>query len=133
MIDRQQIFTNAVRGIRAQGGPATSTDNPCRYRTETGRACAIGHNIADENYHPAIEGNFARDNNVLAAMGFDPYTIPVEDESFLLDLQKRLHDNIVMDHVDWSNPAPDADAVFMRAFEPAASAFADEFGLAVPE
>jgi hypothetical protein len=57
----QQLFDQAVNGIRLQGGPAYAPEfESCMYRftTEDGRTlkCAIGHLIPDEKYDSMMEG-----------------------------------------------------------------------------
>jgi hypothetical protein len=53
----QELFDKALIGIRAQGGPAVLFEDgigKCLYRSPEGNKCAIGHNIPDEEYNPAM-------------------------------------------------------------------------------
>jgi hypothetical protein len=128
MIDRQQIFTNAVNGIRRQGTYAGSIDRACMYRGPNGTACAIGHNIPDDRYRPGIEGSLATSPTVHDAMGLTD--IPDDDIAFLQELQACLHDNIV----SWSinRKASDAATRFMAKFEEEVISFAADHDLEVP-
>jgi len=46
---RQEMFSKAVSGVIAQGGPSR-TKEICLYRGPTGRKCGIGHLIEDKDY-----------------------------------------------------------------------------------
>ena len=122
--DRQKLFTTAVLGIRKQGGPAFNPQTgACRYRTETGRACAIGHSIPDDEYDAELEGNNPYCREVRQALGFK---MPPDNDNlrFLSLMQRRIHDEIVDTVKD--------DAAFMLLFEEAVRCFAAEYDLKVP-
>lgn len=56
----QETFDFVVRALHKQGGPSIG-GNPgsptsCAYRSTTGRKCAVGHLIPDEEYKPRFEG-----------------------------------------------------------------------------
>lgn len=55
----QQVFDNALRGVRAQGALSRDEYRSCRYRMEEGGKqlrCGIGYSIPDELYNPDFEG-----------------------------------------------------------------------------
>lgn len=55
----QQVFDNALRGVRAQGALSRDEWRSCRYRMEEGGKqlrCGIGYSIPDELYNPDFEG-----------------------------------------------------------------------------
>ena len=55
-MDKQIIFDVVLFGIRAQGGPSMNGRN-CAYRSSaTGRRCAVGMWIANDQYDPLMEG-----------------------------------------------------------------------------
>lgn len=59
----QQVFDNALRGVRAQGALSRDAWSSCRYRMEEGGKqlrCGIGHSIPDELYNPDLEGKTAQ-------------------------------------------------------------------------
>lgn len=91
MKTKQELFDNALFGIRAQGyerGYSAST-GLCQYRGDNGTKCAIGYSIADDNYDPQYDNG---DGDALgafaAALGAEP-----DDEmtQFMFHLQ-HCHD-----------------------------------------
>lgn len=59
----QQVFDNALRGVRAQGALSRDEWFSCRYRMEEGGKqlrCGIGHSIPDELYNLDFEGKAVR-------------------------------------------------------------------------
>jgi hypothetical protein len=67
----------------------------CRYRSEAGLKCAIGHLISDEHYSPNLEGWAADNPVILEALAkshpqIPPSVLEAENE-FLTDLQS-VHD-----------------------------------------
>lgn len=57
----QEIFNRAVRRLIKQGVPATTEyAEGCRYRTDDGRRCAIGHLLPTKVYKPTMENNSVR-------------------------------------------------------------------------
>jgi len=54
-VDKQIIFDVVLFGIRAQGGPSMNGTG-CVYRSATGRRCAVGMWIANDQYLPVMEG-----------------------------------------------------------------------------
>lgn len=55
----QQVFDNALRGVRAQGALSRDEWRSCRYRMEEGGKqlrCGIGYSIPDELYNLDFEG-----------------------------------------------------------------------------
>lgn len=78
MKTKQELFDNALFGIRAQGyerGYNAST-GLCQYRGDNGTKCAIGHSIADDNYDPQYDSGDSGDGDALgafaAALGAEP-------------------------------------------------------------
>lgn len=114
-LDRQAVFTTAVTGLLAQGGPAYTT-NGCRYRAPNGNKCAIGHLIPDDMYRSRLEGS--RASTVLTVDLFEFLT--PDDVHFVDDLQSSVHDNPARSR-DWSR------------FPLIARAFARSHDLEVPD
>ena len=50
-ISAQEVFNQSISGIVAQGGPARDSRGHCKYRTDSGRKCAVGQVLTDEEYH----------------------------------------------------------------------------------
>jgi len=59
--EAQQLFDQAVNGIRAQGRRSVGTNGSggpmCAYRGPDGCKCAAGHLISDADYSPAMENS----------------------------------------------------------------------------
>lgn len=117
MIDRQQIFNTAYRGLASQGfiqsaAPKTGT---CLYRGPEGRRCALGWCIPDENYRQELEGLTIDDYPSILedALGFPD--LPENDIQFLVDLQ-TYHDQ-----------STDPDKMKLRLAD-----LANTYGLEVP-
>jgi len=53
----QAFFTTVVTRWAATGFERAVVDDSCRYRTDDGKRCVIGHGIPDEVYRPEFEGN----------------------------------------------------------------------------
>ena len=52
----QQVFDNALNGVRAQDYIKSDTANGmCAYRGSVGLKCGIGHSIPDEVYNPEMD------------------------------------------------------------------------------
>lgn len=51
----QQVFDNALNGVRGQGYKPSMSVDGCAYRGFGGRKCAIGHCIPDELYDPSMD------------------------------------------------------------------------------
>jgi hypothetical protein len=90
----QELFDQVVNGLRAQGGKSFG-QNPnrpfqirpmCLYRSATGRKCAAGHVIRDEDYKPEYEGEVIRE---LLDKGLFPYLNPYRQ---LIDRLQSIHD-----------------------------------------
>ncbi|MCI0564080.1 MAG: hypothetical protein MN733_36860 [Nitrososphaera sp.] len=80
----EQIFHQVYRHALAQWARATTGDDQCRYRTETGLKCAIGCLIDDSEYKPEFEGK-----NWHALV--ENCAVPATHESFISWLQ-NIHD-----------------------------------------
>lgn len=95
MKTKQQLFDNAWRGIKAQEFKRCAiarnrSDDLCQYRgtgDSLGLRCAIGHNIPDTKYSPALEGMMAHTPAVRRAAGFAK-----ADDEFAIQLQSA-HDS----------------------------------------
>lgn len=58
-VDLASLIEDTVRHFGVEGNPAAYADNECRYRTESGTACAIGRLIPDAWYDPSMESRSA--------------------------------------------------------------------------
>lgn len=105
-MNRQELFEKAARGLLAQDGRSTRSNEKgevlgCAYRGPNGRKCAIGHLIPDELYSSGMEcrsayGVLGMNGNVLitardqlrAHLGIETE----DDVRFLSDLQ-QVHDS----------------------------------------
>lgn len=95
-MSKQEVFDRALFGIRAQGGPSRNADGgSCKYRTSSGRKCAIGHNISDEAYDSGLEGRIAE--NVLITEALRKSGV-IEETLFLTELQ------LAHDQAPYSDP-----------------------------
>lgn len=67
----QQVFDNALFGVRKQRYHRSIRGAACAYRGNNGRKCGIGHSIPDELYHESFDDseNFAV--GVLSILGAD--------------------------------------------------------------
>lgn len=79
----QELFTQIVTGLKAQGYQQSQIFGKCRYRGPDGLKCAVGHCIDDELYYPAIEGT-----SVLSL----PLKVLPERERPILNACQRAHD-----------------------------------------
>lgn len=118
-MDRRQVVIDAATALYEQGEYSTIHSGKegrliCRYRSETGCKCAIGLLIPDELYRPDMEqfnihallmGHFtsnpALHNHLQQKYG----TISQEDSTFLLDVQRELHDERALNGLPIMNPA----------------------------
>lgn len=134
MLNRQEIFTRGVQGIRAQGKLAVQElcgRMVCKYRTDfTGLACIIGQNIPDQYYNPIFEGLSIRDllrSNIDAVCKLKENIFPglnlIEDSEFLLDLQ-RCHDAV--------SRCAKTEIEQMKEFEINVKCFARKYHLTIP-
>lgn len=102
LLVEQDVFNKAWKEfIEKEAPPAVARRSGdvycCRYRTEDGRACAIGLSIPDELARH-LEGKGAGSLcrvEVLEALGFAHYVQPVKSEDWLYDLQYSLHDALI--------------------------------------
>lgn len=86
MVDLQEVFTAAYKGLRKQGWQKCRTpDGECMYRKGS-RRCAIGWWIGDR-YRPEMEGKGVLDT--LRMMGLEP---PMGDERNRLVALQNIHD-----------------------------------------
>jgi hypothetical protein len=85
-VNKQEIFDTVAIGIRAQGGPAIR-GNSCAYRTPSGRKCAAGLLIKDEDYNSNFEGNAVGSLPEGALPGFGQ-----DDQKYLLYQLQMAHD-----------------------------------------
>jgi len=95
--NRQQFFNNAVRGIIQQGGPAVTLGGECRYRTNTGAKCVVGHNIPDKKYSPKMEGSVPDLNGYYNQHAIDVAKacgIKTEEDVSFARCMQRLHDDL---------------------------------------
>jgi hypothetical protein len=124
----QQIFDQAVNGIRAQGGPATNDFGKCQYRAPNGNKCAVGQLIPDSAYDPKWDTgggvrlvDLADSNSFCQAMrvaaGVDL------DDAKVLDMMSALQQA----HDDAAFYGGGED--FFLGFEPRVSDVASRFGL----
>lgn len=75
------------RCFRVITGNTGYTFNRCMYRYN-GKTCAIGRHIADDQYHPTIEGCSVKQQTVFNLL---PLNVQELGEHFLIDIQ-TLHD-----------------------------------------
>lgn len=116
----QQVLNNAWERhvVRGEGLGWDGSGRVCRYRTEDGRACAIGASISDELYSSSLEGAGVSASlkliNVLE-MSLGVGSIDFMTTDALSDLQK-LHDRVAMaPHAD---KFPLIDRTYYASFEP---------------
>ena len=68
-MNNQEIFNKVLTNLRAQGRRSMIGDRCC-YRGSNGDKCAIGHLIADEDYHVLMEGHS------IESLSKDLFTVP---------------------------------------------------------
>lgn len=99
MMNRNQMFEIAVKGLQAQGyRQAQSATGICMFRAPDGRKCAVGHLVSDEFLSKVRKEYGIPDNakfepttpDLLRAMAREGL-IANEDQKFLKDLQ-GIHD-----------------------------------------
>lgn len=93
MRSRQEAFDIAVRAVLQQGKPSMNGPTSCCYRGPDGTKCAIGHLIADKDYHRDWDRKARSANHkpICMAAGLPG------DATFLLALQ-RCHDTNADSH-----------------------------------
>lgn len=105
----QEIFDNTLFKLRAQGMPALYGSS-CLYRAANGNRCAVGHQIPDALYTPAMEG--FRIDRLIGHYDFPDYFY---DNLSLLSRMQSAHDN------DYTHSS--------EAWEQSMEAISIEFGL----
>lgn len=78
VLTHQEAFNKAVRGMRDQGWKKAAmggdwTGGTCKYRTNSGLKCAVGHIIPDDRYSPKMEGQEAVRAMAMANVTVDTY------------------------------------------------------------
>jgi hypothetical protein len=117
----QDIFDQALAGIRKQGRPSMDGGGFCLYRGPGGTKCAVGHLLTDAEYERYMEG---RSPTTLRLDGSYAVPMPARLEphrKFLVALQEA-HDHAARYHVV-------RDATFLAAFEREMSTLARVHGL----
>lgn len=81
---RQEIFNHVIKHLKEQGCQSVDRDgDECAYRGASGRMCAVGCLLADDEYEPNMESH-----------GVYDIVLPLrlENHSLLLQELQRLHD-----------------------------------------
>ena len=128
-LTNQQVFDNALFGIRQQNYVASGTDDSgfnCLYRGPGGLKCGIGHSIPDELYRESMEGkcigSLTTDLEYRAWFG-----VLLRDVS--LELATRLQDA----HDSAAHLAPSTNKLDPGAFEVRMEGIASRFDLTYTE
>lgn len=131
MTTAQELFTESVTKIIAQGGPSTAEldadDVVCAYRGVNGRACAVGVILTDDEYQSGMEGMGARN---LVKCGLLPARLL--DHTDLLAALQTAHDNSGFSRAN-ATTASELDPAFLSDFTRRARKIAYQRGLAMPE
>lgn len=121
-MNRQLAFNDAVRGIRAQGGPSVAKMGErlqCRY-FGNGVKCALGHLMDPARYDESFEGNDLESLPAILTGFADKYDVSEDDDEEFLNALQIAHDNCFR------------DPYFMRHFELNIAQLAQDFNLEVP-
>lgn len=92
----QELFDQAVAGLRGQGCQVALEGDRCQYRTDKGLKCAFGHLIPDNLYDPVWDKNGYTVSRLISEG-----IVKIQSDTqrtFLQDLQNA-HD----DSSDWSS------------------------------
>jgi len=120
-MNRQLALTDAVKGIRAQGGPAMTRIEPisCLY-FGNGVKCALGHLFDPAQYSENFEGNDLESLPSIADAINSRYGEITSDDIEFLDALQCAHDTVFR------------EADFIRLFEENIAKLAHIYGLEVP-
>jgi hypothetical protein len=97
-MNRQEMFSKAVSGVIAQGGPSRK-DGKCLYRGPNGRKCIVGYLIKDEDYTTEMDNIIDRNGSGVSnlnALKMLPKYLKGH-VVFLVELQ-GLHDMMIFDY-----------------------------------
>lgn len=116
-MSKQLAVNDAVEGIVAQGGWSVNYGTIGRYRGSGGCKCAIGHLIPDEKYSSDIECDAADSEAVKNCVSKKYGNL---DASFLINMQKDLHDALYDDPFE------------IKSYTKAVAAFCEKHSLELP-
>lgn len=95
----QTVFDTVAKHLLTQNAKSLSDHETCVYRSKSGLKCAVGCLIADEYYHPELEGGSVYNLDVVVAVmaTIDPLqTLPIverEEIARLLRHLQKIHDS----------------------------------------
>lgn len=98
----QEIFDTVAERLHAQGKASMDFTERCVYHSPCGARCAVGWLIPDSHYNPAIEGDEASSDRVLAVLkqaGIDADEATVD---LLIDLQAAHDDGLTTSMENWT-------------------------------
>lgn len=98
----QEIFATVLTNLARQGQASTVPASPeasdntrqCAYRGDEGRKCSAGWLIADEHYHPNMEGSGPNSNLVADALVKSGVPDNEKAKNLVVSLQ-RVHDDFM--------------------------------------
>lgn len=106
--DRAEFFALTMKALVRQGGPSIITEGPnrgtCEYRSDGGRACAVGFWLSDE------EAEACREKSADAIYVDELYNLPRifavfgATEPHLLSYMQGVHDSAALSRYDFSKP-----------------------------
>ena len=110
-LTNQQVFDNALNGVRAQGYVRSqSLSGSCSYRGDGTLKCGIGHSIPDEVYVPSMDCLENSAINEVVRRFSDIYGL-------FKDCDKRMLNNIQQAHDIMDKPSQFEDAMRTVAIE----------------
>ncbi len=131
-LTHQELFDNALIGMRYQGGPSCSlTSGMGMMRNDDGRKCSIGWSIPDEDYDAYMDVHPEDVPECSLPLSLLPDYLCADNE-FRADLI-RIHDAAMQEvhYTDMVRHDPAlADMMFMFVFEMKMAAFATKHYLA---
>jgi hypothetical protein len=97
VMTKQEMFNKAWTGLKAQGFvPCADSFGSCMYRDpESGRRCAFGHLISDEEYNEDLEGLSA--SQVINSISRDRWSF---DLTTFADGLQGIHDHVVNENAE---------------------------------
>lgn len=120
-VTAQALFDRAVVGVIKQGGPSWVGGNTgCAYRDPSGRKCAFGHLIHDDDYRTTMEGK-----NLYHSDLHDALPEAYRKHFALLDDLQSTHDSSVGIVGDWSG--------YLSSFARGARQLAERYRLTMPK
>jgi len=131
MLTAQEILNKAYKGVMDQGGPSLSGNGlGCKYRSESGRACGVGHLVKDEDYSEEFDSSrfgtsiraLVRDDVITGALLANGIDARAHIE--LLEQIQIAHDNAA--RLSWT------DKEFLGDFTARMEQVAQAFGLEAP-